>query len=395
MNTFIILFAVAVFLPLAFSRKLRGSSQWRATLTPLASIMGSGFLVCAPLIGGIAGPLSLLFMVALLVMAYCVGEAIRYNIRYFEPVEHRKHGAAQKLAWVSRATLSVAYFISIAYYLQLLAAFILHLFGIDHALAAKAISGGMLLSISLVGFTLGLDSLERVEKYAVSLNLAMIAALLASLAVHNLSLWNGGEWRLPAGSGAFEWSDARVLLGLLIVVQGFETSRYLGDKHSADERILTMRRAQWISSAIYVMFIALMTVLFEPNMSAEVTEVIHLTAPIAAVLPALLTIAAVGSQFSAAVADDAGAGGLLEDLANIPPKWAYAVILCVSTALIWLTSVTEIIAIASRAFAFFYFLQCLVAALMAGRQGGRGRVLFFAATAAVCLLVVVFGIPAE
>ena len=82
----IIAIALAIAGFLAFSKKLNSSSAWRATLTPLASIMGSGFLVCAPLIGGIAGPASLFFMIGLLVVAYCVGEVIRYNIQYFEPV---------------------------------------------------------------------------------------------------------------------------------------------------------------------------------------------------------------------------------------------------------------------------------------------------------------------
>ena len=34
---------------LAFSPRLKGSSYWKAMVTPLASIMGSGFLVSAPL----------------------------------------------------------------------------------------------------------------------------------------------------------------------------------------------------------------------------------------------------------------------------------------------------------------------------------------------------------
>jgi hypothetical protein len=37
---------------MAFSKHLAASSNWKATVTPLASIMGSGFLVSAPLLGG-------------------------------------------------------------------------------------------------------------------------------------------------------------------------------------------------------------------------------------------------------------------------------------------------------------------------------------------------------
>lgn len=395
MDYLIIAIALTVAGFLAFSKKLNGSSAWRATLTPLASIMGSGFLVCAPLIGGIAGPTSLFFMIGLLVVAYCVGEAIRYNIQHFEPVENAKHGTAQRVALASRMVLAVAYFISVAYYLQLLAVFVLHIFGVDSAIAAKAFSSSILVGISVVGITHGLSSMEKLEKYAISLNLGMICALLVALFCHNVGLLQSGSWHLPVAPEAFSTTDFRIILGLLIVVQGFETSRYLGAEHSACERILTMRRAQWISSAIYIIFISLMTVLFHPGLGSDVTEVIKLTAPVAVVLPILLTVAAVGSQFSASVADEAAAGGLLEDVFKIPTKKAYLLVMIVSVTLTWLTSVTEVISIASRAFAVYYLLQCIVAALMAKKANSSGKMLFFSCAGLLCLAVALFGIPAE
>ncbi len=127
--------------------------------------MGSGFLVCAPLIGGIAGPTSIFFMVGLLVVAYCVGEAVRYNIQHFEPVENVKHGTVQRVALASRMVLAVAYFISVAYYLQLLAVFVLHIFGIDSEIAAEIFSSSILIGISVVGITHGLSSMEKLEKH--------------------------------------------------------------------------------------------------------------------------------------------------------------------------------------------------------------------------------------
>ncbi len=56
--------------------------------------------------------------------------------------------------------------------------------------------------------------------------------------------------------------------------------------------------------------------LFHEGLGADVTAIIEMTKPVAVVLPILLTIAAIGSQFSAAVADDSGAGGLLEDITH-------------------------------------------------------------------------------
>jgi len=78
---------------LALSRKLAGSSDWKATVTPLASIMGSGFLVSAPLLAGVVGDMALVYMSGLLVLAYFVGGTIRFNIRYFEPIEQDGQGA--------------------------------------------------------------------------------------------------------------------------------------------------------------------------------------------------------------------------------------------------------------------------------------------------------------
>jgi hypothetical protein len=105
----------------------------------------------------------------------------------------------------------------------------------------------------------GLGMLEGVEKYAVSLNLGMIGALLVGLAIYNVKLLMGGSWALPAVSSEINFHDVRILLGLLIVVQGFETSRYLGDQHPAKQRIATMRTAQLLSAAIYLVFIGLAT----------------------------------------------------------------------------------------------------------------------------------------
>ena len=395
MNFLIVAIALCVAAILAFSRKLNASSAWRATLTPLASIMGSGFLVCAPLIGGIAGPWSLLFMLGLLIVAFCVGEAIRYNIQHFEPIENAQHGTPQRVALASRMVLAIAYFISVAYYLQLLAVFVLHLAGVENEIAAKALSSTILITISLVGITHGLASMEKLEKYAISLNLGMICALLVALAIHNAQVASSGTWALPHGKEHFSTTDLRVILGLLIVVQGFETSRYLGAEHSAPERIATMRNAQLISSVIYIIFISLMTVLFHPGLGSDVTEVIGLVAPIAVCLPMLLTVAAVGSQFSASVADEAAAGGLLQDVFKIPTKKAYLLVMLVSVALTWITSVTEVISIASRAFAVYYLLQSIVAALLACRSGHHKRSAFYGLSALLCLLVALFGIPAE
>ena len=401
LDALVILVALSVGAWLAFSKRLAGSTTWQATVTPLASIMGSGFLVSAPLLGGSVGVYAVFCMAGLLLLAYGVGEAIRFNIAYFEPVENEGHGQAQSIALLSRFVLAGAYFVSISYYLQLLAAFVLNVAGVDDQTTAHVFATGLLLSIGGIGIWRGLGQLVLVERYAVALNLGMIVALLAALAVHNASLAASGAWRLPDVESVIDAHDVRVLLGLLIVVQGFEASRYLGEAFPADVRIRTMKLAQGISSVVYVVFLSLVTVLFHDGLGADVTAIIAIAAPVAAVLPMLLTVAAVGSQFSAAVADTEGAGGLLADLGRgrIDSRHAYALILVVTVILTWESDVTRIIAWASRAFALYYTLQCAVALTMAWQlrelPGRAAKVGLFGVLTAVVLAVCLLGIPAE
>lgn len=400
LNLIIIVIAIALGGYLAFSKLLKASSNWKATVTPLASIMGSGFLVSAPLLAGSVGNLAVVCMGGLLLLAYGVGGAIRFNIRYFEPVE-LKHGIAQNIALVSRVVLAGAYFISVSYYLQLLAAFVLNGVGIDNQVAAHGISSLLLISIGVIGMWRGLNVLEVVERYAVSVNLALIVALLFGLLWYNLKLLNSGKWVLPEIFSDIDFHDLRVLLGLLIVVQGFETSRYLGDGHPPEQRIATMRLAQLISSGIYLLFVGLATVLFHDGLGADVTAIIGMVKPVAIVLPILIVIAAIGSQFSAAVADNLGASGLVEDITHrkLPMRYAYLLIMLVTIVITWETNVNQIIAYASRAFALFYMLQCMVALIVAWTRKDLPRrslrLVIFSCLAVLCLLVFVLGLPSE
>ncbi len=399
LNFVIIAIALLFAAYLAFAPKLVTSSDWQATVTPLASIMGSGFLVSAPLLSGVVGNLAVFCMGILLFLAYLVGSAIRFNIRYFEPIENDGKGLIQNIATLSRFVLAGAYFISISYYLQLLGAFLLNAFGVNNTVISHVITSSLLLIICGIGIWKGLAQLGVVEKYAVSLNLGMIAALLVALAVYNAQLLLTGNWALPAISSDIDFNDMRVLLGLLIVVQGFEASRYLGDEFPAEQRIATMRKAQIISTVIYLVFLALVTVLFQTGIGSDVTAIVKMTKPVAVVLPLLLSVAAIGSQFSAAVADTEGAGGLIEDISarKLTMRYAYLLILAATLALTWETNVNVIIAYASRAFALYYALQCYVAFLVVRKQQDLSqrsvKLILFPALSVICLLVAILGVP--
>jgi hypothetical protein len=398
-----IIIAVALGLTayLIFAKRVSGSTDWQATVTPLASIMGSGFLISAPLLAGVVGNLAVFCMAILLVLAYMVGAAIRYNIQYFEPIENSGRSIAHDIEFLSRIVLAGAYFISITYYLQLLAAFLLSLIGVTNPLAAKGITTLLLLTIGGIGIFRGLGGLEKIEKYAVSLNLGMIGALLVALVIYNITAWSNGTWALPPISSEIDFHDLRVLLGLLIVVQGFETSRYLGDNHPAKQRIATMRYAQILSAVIYIAFLGLTTVLFHDGLGADVTAIIGMVKPVAVVLPIMIVIAAIGSQFSASVADNNGAGGLLEDITHhrLPVRYGYLLILLVTVVLAWETDVNQIIAYASRAFALYYMLQCAVAFSVAWQKKEQPRrqvrLAFFAFLITMCGLVFLLGLPSE
>jgi len=139
-------------------------------------------------------------------------------------------------------------------------------------------------------------------------------------------------------------------------------------------------------------------VLFKGGLRADVTAIIGMSRPVAAVLPILIAMAAIGSQFSAAVADTEGAGGLIEDITErkVPLRYAYVVILLITVVLTWTVNVNEIIAYASRAFALYYTLQCVVAATVSWcdpKLRTHARIALFGMLAMMCFLVFALGIP--
>ena len=96
---------------------------------------------------------------------------------------------------------------------------------------------------------------------------------------------------LQSASGHLSGNSLRMALGLIITVQGFETSRYLREAHDADTRISTMRYAQWLSTAIYLAYIGFAGVSFDAStVPLKETAVIAMTAPVATLLPMLLVL---------------------------------------------------------------------------------------------------------
>jgi len=374
----IVLILIAISLAgLSLLPRVRKNIWWGATVTPLASIIGSGFLVIAPLLAAAVGSYPPVARLLIILLAYTVGHAIRYNIKYAEPLEAAKTGPiVLKLASrLSGISLSIAYVISVAFYIRLLASFALSMTPYNTGFYEDILATVILASIALIGLLRGLRGLEVVETVSVSIKLSIIAALLVGLFWHNLGT---GIWRAELVAEDVDvWTRLRMLGGMLLVVQGFETSRYLGASYPAEMRRKTMKWAQLSSALIYLAFVALVVpvLVYLPAGKPDETAIIGITSHVATVLPFLLVIAALMSQLSAGIADTVGSGGLVveETGGRISERHAYPILIALSISLIWMFDIFVVISIASRTFAFYYMLQAAIAAMIArqNRQFGQ------------------------
>jgi len=406
-NGIVLLFTLAT-LAWLFRPAWRSSELWRATVTPLASIIGSGFLVIAPLLAFMAGRLAVVAILVISLLAWLTGSAVRYNIRHIEAIaEADNHGKRIEsvLQWLERSSkfvLGFAYVIAVAFYLELLGAFVLRLFGIEGHLLQKWIATALLLVIGGVSLWRGLSMLEGMEEYAVNIKLAIIAGFLAALFYFNAELAIEGQWRLPQLDTHWDLHTFFELLGAFLIVQGFETSRYLRGAYAREVRIRSMRIAQLISGAIYIVFIALVTVLFDRFNGISETGIIDLSGRVALLLPYLLVAGAVMAQFSAAVADTISFGGLVEEASRgyIRRRIVYAVAVLLAGVLVWSSNIFTVIAYASRAFAAFYAIQAAMAAINAFRPHGGGRLhpwrgILYSLLTVLLVVAALFGIPVE
>ncbi|QDL93541.1 hypothetical protein FDP22_01435 [Paroceanicella profunda] len=398
MDTLLILAATLVAVAALLWLHRRGGKGWRATVTPLASIIGSGFLVLGPILDAAFGAWAPIAMLGLCAVAWAFGSAIRYNIAVIDAGEDSRSRAETWLETASSWALAFAYFISVAYYLNLFGAFGVSLTPVNSDVAARVLTSVMLGLILLVGWTRGFSALERVEQVTVSLKLAIIAGLLMGLALH-FGRGLRAESLVFLAPERTGWPAVTLLFGLIVTVQGFETSRYLSASYDAATRIRSMRWSQVLSTLIYVAYICLIAYVFErDDLHLEETAIIGMMAVVAPVLPLMLVVAALAAQLSAAVADTSGSGGLITELSGgrIGPRKGYAVLVGVGLALTWVSDVFEIISYASRAFALYYALQSAVALAGARRRGaGLAVQAGFGALALLGAAIVVFGVSVE
>ncbi|OWY07294.1 hypothetical protein B6V76_02760 [Thioclava sp. IC9] len=385
-----ILILALIVLAAMFLPQLRDLPRWRAMVTPLASIIGSGFLVLGPILEVRYGSFAPLAMAALCGLGWLFGAAVRANIRAEDVPDTR---AVKRIEEVAQLALAFAYVISVAYYLNLFGAFAVSLTPWNTDFAARAVTTTMLAIVAIAGFSGGFKRLEQMEYASVALKLAIIAGLILGLAVYFGKVAVAGDLVVDAPTLG-PWDSLRLLFGLIVTVQGFETARYLGKSYDADTRVAAMKWAQMLATAIYMVYIALLAYIFTPNAhNLTETAIIDMMRVVAPILPAMLVAAALAAQFSAAVADTGGAGGLIAEFSRgkIPQKAAYPVLIGAGIVLTWTTDLFQIISYASRAFAGYYALQAVLAAL---QTEGTKRHAFWA-LAALGVAITLLGIPAE
>ena len=147
------------------------------------------------------------------------------------------------------------------------------------------------------------------------------------------------------------------------------------------------------SILVYVAFIALVTPhthLLDGVMSDS--GLLDIVKQVATWLVLPLVGAAIFSQFSAAIADTIGGTGNVRDRTDgkVSERAIYAVILSVALILAWSADTAQVLVLASKAFAFYYGLQCAVAAIISSDTRIR---LGATMLAAVMFAITVFAIP--
>ncbi|VAW90573.1 hypothetical protein MNBD_GAMMA21-14 [hydrothermal vent metagenome] len=367
-----------------------------AMSTPLASIFGSGFLVVVPILASAVGPYSILAMGVVAVVAFLVGAIIRHNILCAEPVLLK--GDQRFTVMVERLSdfaLVAAYVVSVCLYIHILSSFVLSAFGLDSSFNNSLLTTIIIGVITVIGLFGGLKPLENMERWALYVTMVLLLVLLILFGIYDIKQYVSQQrFSLPDMPPRTAWEIITIVAGTLIIVQGFETTRYLGGTFDAATRIRASRWSQYFSLSIYVIFVALaLPIVSVLNGNYNDNSLITIAATASLLLPLPLIVAASLSQFSAAVADTLAAAANMQEASQqrIGLRWGYLFVGSAAMALAWSGSTFEIIVLASRAFAFYYLLQCLVAFSVCRNHFERIRFIFMAFILAFVLL---FAVPA-
>jgi hypothetical protein len=407
-----ILTIVGLFTFFIFS-KIKKSLLWTVIVTPLASIIGSGFLIAAPLLYDEFRGWTIAFVLLLNLFALGIGWALRINIIYFDSIQ-KKLQESRRLKWLvalersSNWILGFCYMAAIAFYVSILSSFV---FEVLHLNSREIIFDGIRIEhftnlfssiilgfIGVFGFWNGLHGLEKLEKFAVNLKISVIGGLLVVLVIYFIaSLLGLTETSYALDFISLHTRNFQILGGVLLISQGFETVKFMGGHYSGKLRIKAMLIAQLIAAGIYLIFIPLAGPISASfNHITEVT-VINIIGKTAFGMAILLSFSAIFSQFGASIADTIGAGGLLEEESQkkFNHQQLYLPITVLAIALLWFFPVFKIITIASRLFALYYLAQTIIAAVISSENRKILQTSVFSIISVGLLFIVLFAIPAH
>lgn len=311
---------------------------------------------------------------------------------------------ARARSTTSATSFSSSHTFAVAFYLSLLSSFLLGYLDVIDPNLERGLTTAVIVFIACVGYLKGLGGLERLESISVTIQLCVIASLVTGLAIYGFGFLTMRELHLDIPQRSV-FTQFQMLAGALLVVQGFETSRFLGEKYGPEIRVTSMRNAQLVSGAIYVISVILLMPVVQSMdlVHIRLAQIVDAVAPVALILPVMLMIAALTSQFSAAVADMGGGGGLLRENSHghLSARVGYVSIAVAAVFLVWAVDLLEIVALASRAFAAYYLLQTLLALIYCCRdspQRSRRRLVdtcLFVTLALILAYIIVFSIPAK
>jgi hypothetical protein len=391
------LIVLAVLAWTLYRPKVQQSQRYQAMVVPLANIMDVGFIVMAPAIVLLAGYSAPLVMLGICLVAIATGFTIAYNIRHYEPVEGTGD-PINRVGHISRWALTFASVINIAYYTLLLITLLLWPLG-AYSETNLAIVGTLLLGVLIVvGWTGGMDWLNNLGNKTTAFNIAAVVAVVVAFIVYNIQEALGGRWELPPTDSMISGEDFRKLIGLFAMVQGFEAARYIGGRFAGEMRISAMRVAQVISTVVFVVMLASVTVLFvqvETDFGGK--SIFVVSHEVGATMPWLILLAAIGSQTSAIINATMSRSDMLVDHKvlglKVPRRWTFVVLLAPAIAIYLLVDITQAVALASRVFATYFVLQAIMALVLAHRVRNWGAVTGFVGIALVMATIAVFGLP--
>ena len=366
-----------------------------ASVTPLASIFGSGFLIIVPILERTLGGLAVLGAVGISAVAWLVGSAIRHNVTVVEPLAARDELGArnEQLERASDMVIAVAYVVSVALYLRIMSEYLVDYFASGAPTVTSVVAVVAVAVIVLVGVIRGFGGLDLMERLALAAVLVLTTLLGGTYLFEGAGRLFGGGIELPPVPDSGVGETMLMLGGIVIAVQGFETVRYLGDEYDAPTRIWASRAAQAIAASIYIGFLVVTTPLMGLGTAAGTdASLLEITERVAPVLAFPLVICATLSQFSAGTADTVAARENLR--AQFPRvlggSRAYVVSGVAAAVMIWTIPTLTIVTIASRAFAAYYCLQCVLALRTSGSFWPRAG---FAVLATAMALITLFAQP--